>query len=163
MDPDRSALPRRLAPLAVALCLPFATLAAVGDSSEPEPSRPAGSELARAKKAIQAKNWPEAVKLLEQAASGEPGNAEIHNLLGFAERNLGHLDAAFAHYEKALQLNPRHRGAHEYIGEAYLLAGKVAKAEEHLAELARLCDSSCEEYRDLQKAIAEYRRKHGAS
>jgi len=26
---------------------------------------------------------------------------------------------AFEHYERALKLNPRHRGAHEYVGEAY--------------------------------------------
>jgi hypothetical protein len=27
----------------------------------------------------------------------------------------------------ALQLNPRHRGAHEYAGEAYLLVNNLAK------------------------------------
>ena len=43
------------------------------------------------------------------------------------------------HYEQALKLNPRQRGAHEYVGEAYLLTGNVAKAEEHLAALEKMC------------------------
>lgn len=33
----------------------------------------------------------------------------------------GQLDLAFKHYQRALQLDPRHLGAHEYIGEAYLM------------------------------------------
>jgi len=38
-----------------------------------------------------------------------------------------------------LQLNPRHRGAHEYIGEAYLMANNLNKAEEHLGRPAAIC------------------------
>src|SRR3972149_10628655 len=30
------------------------------------------------------------------------------------------MDLAFKYYERALAINPRHRGAHEYVGEAYL-------------------------------------------
>ena len=36
---------------------------------------------------------------------------------------------AYEHYNTALKLNPNHKGAHEYIGEAYLLDGKPAKAK----------------------------------
>jgi tetratricopeptide (TPR) repeat protein len=45
-------------------------------------------------------------------------------LLGCAYRNAGRFDEAFRHYRAALRLNPRHRGAHEYIGEAYLLVSE---------------------------------------
>ena len=69
------------------------------------------------------------------------------------------MDRAFEHYERALQLNPRHRGAHEYLGEAYLLVNDLPKAEVHLAALEKICLIPCEEYDDLKKAIAEYRRK----
>ena len=62
---------------------------------------------------------------------------------------------------QALRLNPRHRGAHEYIGEAYLMVDDVPKAEEHLAALKRICLIACEEYEDLEKAIADYRARHG--
>ena len=66
---------------------------------------------------------------------------------------------AFKHYQRALDLNPRHRGAHEYAGEAYLIVNNLAKAEEHLAALEKICLIPCEEYEDLRKAIAEYRRR----
>jgi hypothetical protein len=54
-------------------------------------------------------------------------------------------------------LNPRHRGAHEYIGEAYLMVHDLPKAEEHLAALQQICLVPCEEHADLAKAIAAYR------
>jgi len=73
----------------------------------------------------------------------------------------GNLDAAFAAYNKALKLNPRLKAAHEYIGEAYLISGNVAKAEQHLVELQKLCTPiPCEEYKDLRRAVDEYKKKN---
>jgi tetratricopeptide (TPR) repeat protein len=72
----------------------------------------------------------------------------------------GNLERAFHHYHEALRLDPNHRGAHEYIGEAYLTAGDLAKAEDHLRHLDRLWPSPCEERDDLQKAIDAYRKAH---
>jgi DNA-binding SARP family transcriptional activator len=69
------------------------------------------------------------------------------------------LDPAFKHYQRALQLDPRHRGAHEYIGEAYLMVNDPAKAEEHLAALEKICLLPCEELDDLKRKIEEYRKK----
>ncbi len=66
------------------------------------------------------------------------------------------MDLVFKHYTEALRLDPQHRGAHEYIGEAYLMVNNVAKAREHLATLDRLCTFGCEEFTDLKKAIADY-------
>ena len=68
----------------------------------------------------------------------------------------GNLDAAFRHYADALRIDPRHRGAHEYIGEAYLMKGDLAKAKEHMAQLDRICFFGCGELADLKKAIAAY-------
>jgi len=62
-------------------------------------------------------------------------------------------------YEKALAIDPKHLGAHEYIGEAYLVLNDLPKAKEHLARLDRLCALSCEQYRDLKKAIQAYEKK----
>ena len=64
-------------------------------------------------------------------------------------------------YEKALRLDPRHLGAHEYIGEAYLDLNDLPKAKEHLARLNKLCFFTCEEYRDLKKAVQAYEKAHG--
>jgi hypothetical protein len=60
------------------------------------------------------------------------------------------------HYQQALTLNPRHRSAHEHLGEAYLVYGDLPKAEEHLATLEQICLIPCEEYDDLKRAIAHY-------
>jgi tetratricopeptide (TPR) repeat protein len=87
-------------------------------------------------------------------------NADLHNLLGFAYRKQAtpNLDKSFEHYRLALDIDPGHLGAHEYIGEAYLLRKQPDKAREHLAALKRLCGgTACEEYQDLAKALAAYR------
>jgi Flp pilus assembly protein TadD len=118
-------------------------------------------EYAAGKHAIDAKDWPAAIKLLTSAALRDTRNADIQNYLGYAYRNAGQLDLAFRHYQRALQLNPRHRGAHEYTGEAYLLVHNLAKAEEHLEALQKICLIPCEEYTDLKQKIAEYRDKTG--
>ena len=114
-------------------------------------------DYAAGKAAIVAKDWNAAIRSLSLAALRDTRNADIENYLGYAYRQSGQLQLAFTHYERALQLNPRHRGAHEYIGEAYLMANNLTKAEEHLAALQQICLIPCEEYEDLKKAVADYR------
>jgi Flp pilus assembly protein TadD len=121
----------------------------------------ADPDYAAGRAAIDAKDWPTAIRLLSSVALRDTRNADVQNYLGYAYRHTRQLDLAFQHYQRALQLNPRHRGAHEYIGEAYLLVNDVARAEEHLAALENLCLIPCEEYTDLKKKIAEYRRRAG--
>lgn len=108
------------------------------------------------KKAIDRKDWKAAVESLTKAEKDLPGNADVQNYLGYAYRHLGDLDNSFAHYKEALRIDPKHRGAHEYIGQAYLKANQPEKAAEHLAELEKICGKSCEEYRDLSRAMANY-------
>jgi len=122
-----------------------------------DPSPPVSNDHAIGKKAIEAKDWNGAIKSLTAAAQRDSRNADIQNLLGYAYRNAGQLDPAFKHYERALQLDPHHLGAHEYIGEAYLMANNLAKAEEHLAALQKICLRACEERDDLSKSIERYR------
>jgi Flp pilus assembly protein TadD len=110
--------------------------------------------------AVQAADWKKAIAELMLAVKAQPGNADAHNLLGFAFRKQAtpDLPKAFEHYSTALKLNPNHKGAHEYIGEAYLVDGQPAKAEEHLARLKAICGgNACEEYEDLANAVAAYK------
>ena len=91
----------------------------------------------------------------------DPGNAAAHNLYAYSIRkgpNPG-MDLVFKHYAEALRLDPKHRGAHEYIGEAYLMIGNLPKAKEHLSELDRICFMPCDEYRMLKKAVTEHEAK----
>ena len=65
---------------------------------------------------------------------------------------------AIAHYDKALAINPKHKGALEYKGELYLTLGNLAGAEELLARLNKTCSFNCSEVRDLKDAIAAYKK-----
>src|SRR5688500_20396570 len=73
------------------------------------------TDFQRGRAAVEARDWSNAIKSLTAADKRTPGNADIHNLLGFAYRNSGQLEPALKHYQRALEINPRHRGAHEYI------------------------------------------------
>ncbi|MEO8631502.1 MAG: tetratricopeptide repeat protein [Betaproteobacteria bacterium] len=144
---------------AITLLVPLHALANMGaDDSSPATGDPTIEE---AKKAVDARDWKRAVELLTKAAASDPNNANVQNWLGFAQRKSGNLDAAFSAYNAALQLNPGHKAAHEYIGEAYLMTGNLAKAEEHLAQLQKLCNPiPCEEYNDLRGAVDDYKKTH---
>ena len=146
-----------LRPIAAVLALLMSTCALAADVQAPASVHQ--DALAPAREAIKAERWPDAIKLLEQAAEKSPNNADAFNLLGFSHRKAGALDRAFKHYKTALALDPNHKGAHEYIGEAYLLAGDVKQAQSHLKHLERLCPQGCEERDDLQRAIAAARAK----
>lgn len=104
--------------------------------------------------AIKVSDWKGAISNLSVALVAEPTNADLQNWLGYAYRHEGKYDEALEHFRAALDLNPKHRAAHEYVGETYLLMGNKAKAREHLAALERICGKQCGEYRELQKAIA---------
>ena len=56
----------------------------------------------------------------------------------------------------AIELEPTHIGAHEYLGELYLMLGKQSKALEMLAKLEVLAGKSSKEYLDLEKVIKQY-------
>ena len=153
--------------LTMALLLtPIAALAAGGGGGGGGTSTttaPTDPQYARAMAAIKAEQFGTAIPLLESYLGASPNDADAENWLGYSYRKSGNLDAAFVHYDKALALNPKHRGVHEYVGEAYLMAGNLAKAEEHLKVLDQLCWLPCEEYSDLKKAVAEYKAKQGVA
>ena len=107
--------------------------------------------------ALKAGDAGAALRRFESALRRFPDSADLHNELGFAHRKLRQMDKAFEHYKRALMIEPRHRGAHEYIGEAYLMVDDVASAEKHLTALRSICLLPCEELTDLEKAISEHR------
>jgi Flp pilus assembly protein TadD len=106
--------------------------------------------------ALTAGQFSAALGKFQLALQRFPAAADLHNELGFTHRKLRQVDKAFEHYKVALAIDPRHRGAHEYIGEAYLMVGDVASAEKHLAALRSICLLPCEEMEDLRRAIDEH-------
>ncbi len=160
--------PRRRAAwtLVVILLAPVAALAdgggggggGGGDTTQAKPKDPA---YTAAVKAIEAKDFARAIPLLENVVARDAGDADAWNWLAYATRRNGDPAKSIPLYQKALALDPRHLGAHEYIGEAYLALDNLPKAKEHLARLNRLCIFSCEEYRDLKKAVQAYEKSGG--
>ena len=149
---------------ALAACLVLSssllTGSAMADPTEDMPAAAArDADYAAGKAAMDKKDWAAAASFFEKAAVRHPDNADLQNYLGYSYRNLKKMDLALEHYKRSIALNPRHRGAHEYIGEAYLLLNDLPSAEKHVAELRRICLLRCEELVDLEKAVAQYRAK----
>jgi tetratricopeptide (TPR) repeat protein len=113
-------------------------------------------EFAAGKQALAAGDWSGAIRVLSRGALRDDRNAEIETYLGYAHFRLAQLDPAVKHFQRALTLDPRHRRAHEHLGEAHLMQGNPAKAQEHLAALERICLFPCRESDDLRQAIVAY-------
>lgn len=148
---------------ALLIAISGAASASLAADTGPLVTAPTASErMSLARDAIKARDWKKALAELNLAAREEPRNADLHNLLGYSYRKQAtpNLTKAFEHYKTALSLNPKHKGAHEYIGEAYLMDKKPQEAEKHLVELEKLCgNKTCEEYADLAKSLADYKTK----
>ena len=82
-----------------------------------------------------------------------PDNADINNYYGFIYRKMGQYGKSGQFYKKALQLDPRHKGALEYQGELFIKTNKKELAEKNLILLKNICGTSCPEYKKLEKAL----------
>ncbi len=111
-------------------------------------------------KAVDAKDFQRAITLLTAYVAKNPSDADAFNYLGFSYRKLKDYDTAIKHYQKALDLDPKHLGANEYLGEAFLETGNLAKAKEQLAKLDNICWMGCKEYRELKDEVKEYEQAH---
>jgi tetratricopeptide (TPR) repeat protein len=136
---------------------PPATKAAGAAAVTPAAGQKAGEAYGKGKALVAAKQWADAIIQLEEADKAQPNNADTNNLLGFSNRKLGKLDVSLAYYKKALSIDAKHLGAHEYLGELYLMMKDPTKAKTELATLSTLCGVNCEQYLDLKKAISAYK------
>ncbi|HEX7776015.1 MAG TPA: tetratricopeptide repeat protein [Parvibaculum sp.] len=105
---------------------------------------------------IKAKNYQAGIDKLMGIYNGTGGDADTLNELGYAHRMLGQYDDSLRFYKEALQLDPDHREAHEYLGELYLQTNKPDDARAELATLTKLC-GKCEEQEDLAEAIEHWK------
>ena len=149
-------------PHAFILALIFAASAFAMDTPKPEPKEPKDPALEQARAAIARQDWTGAQGILREAVARNPQSADYHNLYAYSVRKGPNpaMDLVFRHYNEALRIDPKHRAAHEYLGEAYLMTGNVLKAREHLARLDDLCTFGCEEYTKLKKEVAAYEQQH---
>ncbi len=109
-------------------------------------------DLTSVRAKIKAKDYNAALTELRDLAE-DVQQADVYNLLGFTLRKTGDYKTSLTYYTKALELQPDHKAAREYLGELYVETGNMDKAKEQLAILTKLCPGGCEEREDLQKAI----------
>jgi tetratricopeptide (TPR) repeat protein len=131
---------------------------AAGGGTDPAHVAPRDPALAAIQAAVGRSDWTQARALARASVEKDATNPDYHNLYAYAIRMGANpeMELVFKHYNEALRLDPKHRGAHEYLGEAYLMAGNLPKAKEQLKTLDDLCFFSCQEFTMLKKAIADY-------
>ena len=143
----------------ISLTLATATLALAAHAADtgPSTSSTTPAKLATARELIQQNKWVAAIDALKQV--DDSGSADWNNLMGYTARKLAPPDYAAAgrYYDAALRIDPKHRGALEYSGELFLITGDLPKAEERLAALDKACRFSCQEYRELKRAVERYK------
>ena len=93
-----------------------------------------------------------AYKKLEKAYAKDKKNADILNYLGYTLRKTGDLEQAEIYYLKGLELDSKHLGINEYLGELYVQTNRIELAKERL-EVLKGC--KCEEYEELRELIEE--------
>ena len=135
---------------------------AAASSDDSSSSMPAGEQVSKlydkAYDLVYNKKFDKSIKLLEKIAKRKDlgdKKADVYNLLGFSYRKHSepNLDKAFDAYKTALEANPEHLGAHEYLGELYITLGNMAKANEMLLNLENIAGTKTMEYTKLKKAI----------
>jgi tetratricopeptide (TPR) repeat protein len=138
---------------AVCIALGVAIAAPVARAVDSEPNTTA-PDLAAVRASIKAKDFKDALGQLNAMVDKGVQHADVYNLLGFSLRKTGDYKQALTYYQKALDFDADHKGAHEYLGELYAETGQLPKAREQLAILVKLCPDGCEEREDLAKTLA---------
>ncbi len=138
---------------------PITARQSLANDGPPELTEPTDSDagrvaLEKARALIESEDWHGAITELEAARDALPKTADVYNLLGYSQRKLRRFDRSLSNYRQALRLDPKHKGALEYLGELYVETGRMDKARETARYLARLCLDGCEQLSDLRAAIA---------
>jgi tetratricopeptide (TPR) repeat protein len=97
-------------------------------------------------------NYDWALQVL--AAIRNQNDPHVLNYIGYSNRKAGRLEIGITFYRKALAIDPNFVLAREYLGEGYVAAGRIDLAKAELAEIAKRCGATCEEFKDLSEAIA---------
>lgn len=135
-----------------------------GDDSNSESTPKAAKKMHASLRAAKLKlgdaDYEGALGDLALVISDEPDNADAWNLTGYSHRKNGDYEASQTAYEKALAIDPNHKGALEYMGELYLTLGDLPAAENLLRRLKNACSYFCSERDTLKKAIKTYKKNN---
>jgi tetratricopeptide (TPR) repeat protein len=99
-----------------------------------------------------AERYDEAIETLDQLQ--DPNTPRALNYRGYATRKMGHTEEGIGYYLQSVALDPHYAQVREYLGEAYVIQGKIDLAKQQLDTIGGICGSTdCEEYQDLAEAI----------
>lgn len=146
----------RPSPSAIVLVTMLAANLAFARVSEVPSNPSAMTDVQRAAILVEERDFARARELMEPWVVSAPDDAEAWSILGFARRKTGDPDKAMEAYERALALEPMHKGANEYLGTFWLELGRPDLARERLLVLERACPQGCEERDELADAIATW-------
>ena len=96
------------------------------------------------------KHYKKAIGHLLKHNKKFPADPDTLNYLGFAHRKIGDYENAEIYYSMGLELDPKHVGINEYMGELFVVTNRLDKAKERLAVLE---DCNCKEYKELKLVI----------
>jgi len=102
-------------------------------------------------KLAKAGDYDKAIAVLSSVQDHD--NPDVLNMLGYSNRKAGRIELGISYYGKALAMKPDFVRAREYLGEGYVAAGKIDLAKLQLAEIQKVCGTTCAEYQDLSKVI----------
>ena len=97
------------------------------------------------------KRYAKAQKFLIKSNNKKPNKADTLNYLGFTTRKLGDFKNGEKYYLQGLAIDPSHIGINEYLGELYIVTGRIDLAKERLQVLA---NCNCKEYSKLKEIIS---------
>ncbi|HKA24436.1 MAG TPA: tetratricopeptide repeat protein [Candidatus Eisenbacteria bacterium] len=120
-------------------------------------SDPKAADKAKKKTDSAQKRLSKQIDKFQQATTLDPKYHEAWNMLGFCLRKTGDNQKALQAYWECLRLAPDYAPAHEYLGEAYLEAGNLDKAQ---AELLWLKDKDATLAAQLDKKVTKYMQAH---
>jgi tetratricopeptide (TPR) repeat protein len=84
-----------------------------------------------------------------------PSTPRAPNYRGYATRKLGRIDEGIGYYLQSVALDPNYAQVREYLGEAYIVQGKLDLAKSELASIKAICGTGCNEYEDLAQALED--------
>ena len=96
------------------------------------------------------KHYKKAIGYLLKHNKKFPADPNTLNYLGFTHRKVGDYENAEIYYSMGLELDPKHVGINEYMGELFVVTNRLDKAKERLAVLK---NCNCKEYKELKLVI----------
>ena len=128
-------------------------LFAAGSDNQSKMYKTKSTAYLNAEKLINNKQYTKAIEKLNDALFYDKKDPDIYNYLGFSHRKLGQLKQAATYYNKALSIDPKHKGTLEYQGQLFITLNQIDKAKENLNKLDKICFLGCKEFDKLKKSL----------